>query len=70
MVSWRMNHATNPEESIMRGPMHTYNHDGQTRFDGNYGSSVNCQPNSLDGANNSAAPSDGARGIFPTGESS
>ncbi|MDF1758165.1 MAG: catalase [Legionellaceae bacterium] len=30
-------------------PVHTYNRDGQTRFDGNYGDNVNYQPNSFDG---------------------
>ena len=32
-----------------RCPMHHYHRDGQTRFDGNAGSTVNYQPNSFDG---------------------
>lgn len=32
-----------------RCPVHTYHRDGQTRFDGNFGSSVNYQPNSFGG---------------------
>jgi catalase len=32
-----------------RCPVHHYHHDGQTRFDGNFGSAVNYQPNSFDG---------------------
>ena len=32
-----------------RCPVHHYHRDGQTRFDGNFGSAVNYQPNSFDG---------------------
>lgn len=32
-----------------RCPVHHYHRDGQTRFDGNYGGTVNYQPNSFDG---------------------
>lgn len=32
-----------------RCPVHTYNRDGHMRFDGNYGSAVNYQPNSFNG---------------------